>query len=109
MKEKEEIVKNISLLEKGGSCCLFGTFLGSLGAVGSLLDHFLEPLGHLGHQKSPKGGPKAPKGLPKGCPAPPPFYAISGKLGSVVFYENVKKRYLKNIEKNRFFCVRKCP
>ena len=39
--------------------------MGSLGAVGSLLDHFLEPLGHLGHQKSPKGDPKAPKGLPK--------------------------------------------
>ena len=27
--------------------------------------HFLKPLGHLGHQKSPKGAPKAPKGLPK--------------------------------------------
>ena len=39
--------------------------MGSLGAVGSLLGHFLEPLGHLGHQKSPKGGPKAPKRLPK--------------------------------------------
>ena len=39
--------------------------MGSLGAVGSLLGHFLEPLGHLGHQKSPKGAPKAPKGLPK--------------------------------------------
>ena len=24
-----------------------------------------EPLGHLGHEKSPKGVPKAPKGFPK--------------------------------------------
>ena len=55
----------MKLLEKGGSCRLFGAFLRSLGAVGSLLDHFLEPLGHLRHQKSPKGAPKAPKGLPK--------------------------------------------
>ena len=52
-------------MEKGEPCRLFGAFLGSLGAVGSLLGHFLEPLGHLGHQKSPKGGPKAPKRLPK--------------------------------------------
>ena len=43
----------------------FRTLLGSLGAVGSLLGHFLKPLGHLGHEKSPKGGPQAPKGLPK--------------------------------------------
>ena len=35
--------------------------MASLGAVGSHLGHFLEPLGQLGHQKSPKGGPKAPK------------------------------------------------
>ena len=39
--------------------------MGSLGAVGSLLGHFLEPLGHLGHEKSPKGAPKAPKVRPK--------------------------------------------
>ena len=43
----------------------FRYLLGSLGAVGSLWGHFFEPLGHLGHEKSPKGAPKAPKGLPK--------------------------------------------
>ena len=52
-------------MEKGESFRLFGPFLGSLGAVGSLLGHFLEPLGHLGHQKSPEGVPKASKRLPK--------------------------------------------
>ena len=56
---------NVKLLEKGEPFRLFGAFLGSLGAVGSLLGNFLEPLGQLGHQKSPKGVPKAPKGLPK--------------------------------------------
>ena len=46
-------------------CRLFEAFLKSLGAVGSLLGHFLDPLGHLGHQKSHQGAPKAPKGVPK--------------------------------------------
>ena len=39
--------------------------MGSLGAVGSLWGRFFKPLGHLGHEKSPKGVPKAPKGFPK--------------------------------------------
>ena len=33
--------------------------------MGSLLEHFLEALGHLGRQKSSKYAPKAPKRLPK--------------------------------------------
>ena len=76
-------------MEKGEPCRLFGTFLGSLGAVRSLLGHFLKPLGHLGHQKSPEGGPKAPK-RPRRNPqiaAPGPrshlFGSFFGSLGAV--------------------------
>ena len=79
-------------MEKGGSCRLFGPFLGSLGAVDSLLGHFLEPLGHLGHQKSPEGAPKAPKGLPK-VSQKNICWELCVLRG---FPKSVKKRYLKN-------------
>ena len=57
-------MKNFKLIEKGVTEHLFGPFVKSLGAIGSLLGHFWKPLGHLGHQKSPNGAPKAPKGVP---------------------------------------------
>jgi hypothetical protein len=79
--------------------------LGSLGAVGSLLGHFLEPLGHLGHEKSPKGAPKAPKGLPK--------VSQKGIFFGVVCITRISKKCKKTVpkkhRKNMFFCVRKCP
>ena len=79
--------------------------MASLGAVGSLLGHFLEPLGHLGHQKSPKGAPKAPKGLPK--------VTQKGAFFGVVCITGVSKKCKKTIpkkhRKHMFFCVRKCP
>ena len=87
------------------SCRFFVAFLGNLEAVGSRLGHFLEPLDHLGHQKSPKCGPKAFKGFPKVTKK----VHILDQKGELCEFpgvpKNVKKRYLKN----RFFCVRKCP
>ena len=73
--------------------------MGSLGAVGSLLGHFLEPLGHLGHQKSPKGAPKAPKGLTE---VTKKVHIFDQKMDLGVLHgiqKNVKKERLKNTEK----------
>ena len=92
----KKLSKNRENLEKGESCRLFGAFLGSLEAVGSLLGTLWEPLGHLGHQKSPKGAPKAPKGLPE---VTKKVHIFDQKVDLGVlhgFPKSVKKRYLKN-------------
>ena len=86
-------------MEKGEPCRLFGGFLGSLGAVGSLLGHFLEPLGHLGHQKSPKGAPKAPKGLPEVTKKVHIFDQKVDLCELQGFQKNVKNKRLKNTKK----------
>ena len=73
--------------------------MGSLGTVGSLLGHFLEPLGHLGHEKSPKGAPKAPKGLPE---VTEKVHIFDQKVDLSVLHgiqKNVKKKRLKNTKK----------
>ena len=73
--------------------------MGSLGAVGSLLGHFLEPLGYLGHQKSPKGGPKAPKRLTE---VTKKVHIFEQKMDLGVIHgiqKNVKKERLKNTKK----------
>ena len=75
--------------------------MGSLGAVGSLLGHFLEPLGHLGHQKSPKGAPKAPKRLTE---VTKKVHIFDQKMDLGVLHgiqKNVKKKRLKNTKKTR--------
>ena len=79
--------------------------MGSLGAVGSLLTNFLEPLGHLGHDKSPKGAPKAPKGLPKVSQKE----AFFGVVCITRISKKCKKTIPKKHRKNMFFRGHKCP
>ena len=78
--------------------------MGSLRAVGSLLGNFLEPLGHLGHEKSPKGAPKAPKGLPK--------VSQKGAFFGVVCITRISKKCKKKVPKKhlleRSSLYRKC-
>ena len=75
--------------------------MGSLGAVGSLLGDFLETLGHLSLQKSPKGAPKAPKGLPE-VTAKVHIFEQKMDLGVIHgIQKNVKKKRLKNTKKTR--------
>ena len=92
-------------MEKGEPCRLFVAFLGSLGAVGSLWGHFLEPLGHLGHEKSPKGAPKAPKGVPKVSQKDTFFRVVCIPR----IPKKCKNKAPKKHRKNMFFCVGKCP
>ena len=54
--------------------------MGSLGAVGSLLGHFLEPLGHLGADFEKKLQKVAQKDVKKGG-AQTPFLHYPGKIG----------------------------
>ena len=71
---------------------LFGPFFNSLGAVGSLLVHFLEPLGHRGADFEKQLQKVAQKDVKKGG-AQTPLFTLSGSDWTRHrFTKNVKKR-----------------
>ena len=95
MKEKGEIVEKMSnFSRKAGRVVFSEPFWGALEPLDRFWTTFWSLWGILVTKSLPKVARRLPKGSQEGVPHPPPFYAISGKLGSVVFYENVKKRYL---------------
>ena len=74
-----------TLWKKGKAFRFFGSFFGSLGALGSLLGHFLEPLGHLGADFDKQLQKVAQKELKKGVPQTP-LLRLFRKIGFVFFY-----------------------